>query len=137
FIRINGNPYFLLNIVERKFSIFGQLFWPSDFAIFAVATLLFITSILVFTTAFGRLWCGWTCPQTLLMEMVFRKIEYAIEGDAHEQRALDAAPWSARKIRLKLVKHAIFFALSFVIANTLLSYIIGTEQLFLVITDDP
>src|SRR3954468_2763124 len=69
FIRLHGNPYFLINIVERKFSIFGQLFWPSDFVIFVIATLLFVTSIMVFTTAFGRLWCGWTCPQTLLMEM--------------------------------------------------------------------
>ena len=60
FIRINGNPYFLINIVERKFSVFGQLFWPSDFVIFVIASLLFITGILIFTTAFGRLWCGWT-----------------------------------------------------------------------------
>ena len=137
FIRINGNPYFLLNIVERKFSIFGQLFWPSDFAIFAVATLLFITSILVFTTAFGRLWCGWTCPQTLLMEMVFRKIEYAIEGDSVAQRALAAAPWTGRKIAKKSVKHFTFFALSWVIGNTLLAYIVGSENLIEIITDDP
>lgn len=137
FIRINGNPYFLINIVERKFSIFGQLFWPSDFVIFVVATLLFITSIIVFTTAFGRLWCGWTCPQTLLMEMVFRKIEYAIEGDAAAQRALAAAPWTASKIAKRALKHFIFFALSWVIGNTLLAYIIGSEQLIAIITDDP
>src|SRR3954469_23191676 len=137
FVKINGNPLLLFNIIERRFSILGQLFWPQDMVIFAVAMLLFLTSIIVFTSAFGRLWCGWTCPQTLLMEMVFRKIEYAIEGDAREQRALDAAPWSGRKIRLKLCKHTIFFALSFLIANALLSYIIGTEQLFLIVTDYP
>lgn len=137
FIRINGNPYFLINIVERKFSIFGQLFWPSDFVIFVIASLLFITSIMVFTTAFGRLWCGWTCPQTLLMEMVFRKIEYAIEGDSVAQRALDKAPWSAAKIAKKSLKHFIFFALSWIIGNTLLAYIIGSERLIEIITDDP
>ncbi len=137
FIRINGNPYFLFNIVERKFSILGQLFWPSDMAIFAIAMLLFITSIIVFTTAFGRLWCGWTCPQTLLMEMVFRKIEYAIEGDSFAQRALAKAPWTGKKIAIKLTKHAIFFALSWIIGNTLLAYIIGSEQLIQIITDDP
>jgi cytochrome c oxidase accessory protein FixG len=137
FIRINGNPYFLINIVERKFSIFGQLFWPSDFVIFVVATLLFITGILVFTTAFGRLWCGWTCPQTLLMEMVFRKIEFAIEGDSAAQRALAAAPWTLGKITKRASKHFIFFALSWIIGNTLLAYIIGSEKLIEIITDDP
>jgi len=137
FIRINGNPLLLLNIVERRFSIFGQIFWPQDVAIFAFAMLLFLTSIIIFSTAFGRLWCGWTCPQTLLMEMVFRKIEYAIEGDSSEQRALDASSWTARKIARKTAKHAIFFILSFVIGNTLLSYIIGSGPLLRIITESP
>lgn len=137
FIRIHGNPLLLVNLVERKFSILGQIFWPQDMVIFAVAVLLFLTGIAIFTAAFGRLWCGWTCPQTLLMEMVFRKIEYAIEGDALAQRALAQAPWTARKIAKKSAKHLIFFGLSFVIGNTLLSYIIGTEQLFQIVTDNP
>jgi cytochrome c oxidase accessory protein FixG len=104
---------------------------------FAVALLVFVTSILVFTAAYGRLWCGWTCPQTVLMEMVFRKIEYLIEGDSHRQRALDKAPWTAGKVVRKVGKHAIFFGLSFIIGNTLLAYIIGTEQLFQIVTDSP
>jgi len=137
FIRLHGNPYFLINIVERKFSIFGQLFWPSDFVIFVIASLLFITSIMVFTTAFGRLWCGWTCPQTLLMEMVFRKNEYAIEGDSVAQRLLAAAPWTTKKVFKKGAKHFIFFALSWIIGNTLLAYIVGSERLIQIITDDP
>jgi cytochrome c oxidase accessory protein FixG len=137
FVKIGGNPLLLLNIVDRKFVVFGQVFWPQDMAIFAVALLLFLTGIAVFTAAYGRLWCGWTCPQTILMEMVFRKIEYAIEGDAPEQRALDRAPWTPAKLGKKLLKHGVFFALSFVIGNTLLSYIIGVEQLFAIITDNP
>ena len=71
FIKINGNPLLLLNVVERKFIILGQIFWPQDFGIFAIAMLVFIVGIIIFTTAFGRLWCGWACPQTILMEMVF------------------------------------------------------------------
>ena len=137
FIRINGNPLLLINIVERKFVILGQIFWPQDMIMFAVALLVFITGIIVFTAAYGRLWCGWTCPQTVLMEMVFRKIEYLIEGDSHQQRALDKAPWTAGKIAKKVGKHAIFFGLSFIIGNTLLAYIIGTEQLFQIVTDNP
>jgi cytochrome c oxidase accessory protein FixG len=137
FIRINGNPLLLVNLIERRFSILGQLFWPQDSAIAVVALLLFALGIVLFTTAFGRLWCGWTCPQTLLMEMVFRKIEYAIEGDNVAQRALDAGPWTRRKLAVKATKHTIFFLLSFLIGNTLLSYIIGTEELFKIVIDPP
>ena len=137
FIRINGNPLLLFNIIERKFSILGQIFWPQDTLIFAVAMLIFFAGIMIFTTAFGRLWCGWTCPQTIMMEMVFRKIEYLIEGDYLEQKALEKAPWRPAKIARKLGKHLIFFGLSFIIGNTLFSYIVGTEQLFHIITDDP
>ena len=136
-IRIHGNPLLLLNIIERRFSILGQIFWPQDFVIFAVAMLVFITGIIIFTTAFGRLWCGWACPQTVMMEMVFRKIEYLIEGDAHEQRTLDAAPWNAGKLFKKLIKQAVFLGLSFVVGNTLFAYIVGSEKLLAIQFDDP
>jgi cytochrome c oxidase accessory protein FixG len=136
-IRIQGNPLLMLNIVERRFSILGQIFWPQDSIIFAVAGLVFITGIIVFTTAFGRLWCGWACPQTVMMEMVFRKIEYLIEGDAPEQRALDAAPWTGKKLFKKGLKHTVFFGLSFIIGNTLLAYIIGSERLLAIQLDNP
>jgi len=137
FITINGNPLLLLNILERKFVVLGQIFWPQDMIIFAVALLVFAVGIIVFTTAFGRLWCGWACPQTVMMEMVFRKIEYAIEGDAPSQRALNRAPWTPQKIFLKALKHGIFFALSFVVGNVLLSYLIGWRELSQIVTDPP
>src|ERR1039458_7746434 len=129
FLHLNGNPLLMLNVVARRFSILGRIFWPQDMAMLAIALLLFFTGIMIFTAAFGRLWCGWVCPQILFMELVFRPIEYKIEGDSRAQRALDAAPWTARKMRLKLVKHAVFFVLSFLISNLLLSYIIGIDQL--------
>jgi cytochrome c oxidase accessory protein FixG len=135
FIRINGNPLLMINIVERKFSVLGVIFWPQDNLIFALGFLLFLTGIAVFTAAFGRLWCGWTCPQTVMMEMVFRKIEYFIEGDSHQQKALDAAPWTGRKLAKKTAKHLIFLGLSFLIGNTLLAYIIGSHELLRIITD--
>jgi cytochrome c oxidase accessory protein FixG len=137
FIHIHGNPLLLLNVVERKFIILGQIFWPQDMFMFALALLIYITSILVFTAAYGRLWCGWACPQTVLMEMVFRKIEYLIEGDSHQQRALAKAPWGASKLAKKSGKHLIFLALSFLVGNTLLAYIIGTGPLFRIMTDNP
>lgn len=137
FVHINGEPLLLLNVIERKFVVLGQVFWPQDGVILAVGLLVFFTGIALFTAAYGRLWCGWTCPQTVLMEMVFRKIEYALEGDAHEQRALAAAPWTTSKIVRKLVKHLTFFALSFVVGNILLAYIIGIGPLSQIITDNP
>lgn len=137
FITIHGNPLLMFNIPERKFVVLGQIFWPQDMIIFAVTVLILFVGIFVFTAAFGRLWCGWACPQTVMMEMVFRKIEYAIEGDAHEQRALNAAPWNGKKIALKFFKHAIFYALSFLVGNVLLSYIIGWQALYKIVTDPP
>jgi len=137
FVTINGNPLLLMNIVERKFVVLGQIFWPQDMIIFAVAILVGLTGIAIFTTAFGRIWCGWACPQTVMMEMVFRKLEYLIEGDAHQQRALNQAPWRAKKIFIKLLKHVLFFALSFVVGNVLLSYIIGWRELHQIVTDPP
>jgi len=136
-VRINGNPLLMLNVATGRFSILGRIFWPQDMALLAIALLLFFTGIMIFTAAYGRLWCGWICPQTLFMEMVFRRIEYKIEGDSRAQRALAAAPWTGRKIGLKLAKQAIFFGLSFVISNLLLSYVIGTDQLLGIITDSP
>ncbi len=137
FVRIRGNPLLMFNIVERKFSILGFIFWPEDTVIFAVAMLVFLTSIILFTTAFGRLWCGWACPQTVMMEMVFRRIEWLIEGDGPVAKALDAAPWTARKALRKGLKHAIFLGLSFVVGNLLLGYIIGSDALLRIIRDDP
>ena len=137
FVTIDGNPLLMMNIPDRKFVVLGQIFWPQDMIIFAVALLVFLVGIIIFTTAFGRLWCGWACPQTVMMEMVFRKIEYAIEGDAPNQRELNRAPWTAGKFFKKFSKHGIFFAVSFLVGNVLLSYIIGWRELYQIIIDPP
>ncbi len=137
FVKIHGNPLLLVNLVERKFSVLGVIFWPQDNLVFALGFLLFLTGIAVFTAGFGRLWCGWTCPQTVLMEMVFRKLEYWIDGSAATKRLRDRAPWSAAKTSRKIAKQVLFFVLSFLIANTLLAYLIGIEDLQRIVTDDP
>ncbi len=136
-IRIGGNPLLLFDIVNRRFSILGQMFWPHDTFIFAVAMLTGFIMIVLFTAVFGRVWCGWLCPQTVLMEMVFRKVEYWIEGDAPKQKRLAAAPWTLEKIGKRVLKYGIFFAISFVVGNLLLAYIIGSERLTEIITDPP
>ncbi len=136
-VRIGGEPMLLMNILERRFVILGQVFWPQDTFIFALAMLTFIVAVMVFTVVFGRLFCGWICPQTIFMEMVFRPIERLIEGDAPARRRLDAAPWSRKKAFKKGLKWSLFFVLSFSIANTFLAYIIGSEALVEIMTDPP
>lgn len=128
FIKLHGEPLLMLNIPERKFILFGAIFWPQDFFIFGLGMLIFIVFIALFTVVFGRVFCGWACPQTIFMEMVFRKVEYWIEGDASYQRALDKGPWNSEKVLKKSAKYTLFFLLSFIIANTFLAYIIGMDQ---------
>lgn len=137
FLRIGGQPLLLLNIVDRKFVILGIPFWPQDLYLFLLALLSLVVFIVLFTAVFGRLWCGWACPQTIFLEMVFRKIEYWIEGDAVRQRRLDAGPWTREKVAKKTLKHSVYFALSFLIANIFLAYIIGSEALWQIVTDPP
>jgi cytochrome c oxidase accessory protein FixG len=135
FLRVDGHPMFLINVLERKFILFGQIFWPQDFFIFGLGMITFIVFVALFTVVFGRVFCGWACPQTIFMEMVFRRIEYWIEGDAAQQRLLKNAPWNTEKIVRKFAKWLIFWVLSFIIANTFLAYIIGTDELFKIIRE--
>ena len=129
FIKIQGEPIFLFNVIDRKFIFFGQVFWPQDFFIFAIGFLAFIVFVILFTVVFGRVFCGWACPQTIFMEMVFRKIEYWLDGDANAQRKLKEMPWNSYKIRKRAVKMTVFYLVSFIIANFFLAYIIGMDSL--------
>jgi len=135
FIRIGGQPLLLLNFWERHFVILGQVFWPEDIFLFMLASLVALVCIVLFTIAFGRLFCGWICPQTIFMEMVFRKVEEWIEGDANKRKKRDAGPWTNEKIVKKVAKHLVFIVLSFLIANTFLAYIIGSESLIKIVTE--
>jgi cytochrome c oxidase accessory protein FixG len=135
FIYIDGRPLFLFNVPQATFIIFGKVFWPQDFFIFGLTMITFVVFIVLFTAAFGRLFCGWVCPQTNFMEMLFRKLEYMIEGDAPQQKALDKAPWTASKLFKKIFKHVLFYLISFIIANFFLAYIIGIKELWKIITE--
>ncbi|MDF2449958.1 MAG: cytochrome c oxidase accessory protein FixG [Bacteroidota bacterium] len=130
FIKYNGEPLFLFNVAEKKFILFGAIFWAQDFFIFGLGMLIFIVIIALFTVVFGRLFCGWACPQTIFMEMIFRKIEYWIDGDANYQKALKKMPWNAYKIKKRLIKFLIFYGVSFIISCGLLSYIISVDQVY-------
>ncbi len=135
FIKINGNPFLMFNIIERKFSIFGSVFYPQDLHIFVFGMLIMMVGIVLFTAVYGRVWCGWTCPQTIFMELIFRRIEYLIEGDWIQQRKLNEGPDSDARAWKKVLKHTIFLAISFFISNIFLAYIIGVDALYKIMTD--
>ena len=137
FIKIHGNQFILLNVLERRFNIFGFPFWPQYFHLVVIMMIIGVVFVILFTAAFGRLFCGWICPQTIFMEMVFRRIEYWIEGDRGKQIRLSKQPWNAEKIRKKSLKWFVFFIISFLIANIFLAYLIGSDKLLEYVTEGP
>lgn len=137
FVKVNGNQFMMFNVLERRFNIFGFPFWPQDFYLFVLMMIIGVVFVILFTVVFGRIFCGWICPQTIFLEMVFRRIEYWIDGDRGAQLRLDRQKWDAEKIRKRLLKWTVFFVISFLIANVFLAYIIGSDQLFLMVEEGP
>lgn len=137
FVKIDGNQFLLFNVLERRFNIFGFPFWPQDFHLLVISMITAVVFVILFTVVFGRIFCGWICPQTIFMEMVFRKIEYWIEGDRGKQIRLNKEPWNANKIKKRVLKWVIFFLISFIIANVFLAYLIGGDTVIEYVTSNP
>ena len=137
FVKINGNQFLMFNVLERRFNIFSLPFWPQDFYLFVILMIIGVVFVALFTVAFGRIFCGWMCPQTIFMEMVFRRIEFWIDGDRGAQIRLDRQEWNADKIRKRITKWIAFFIISFLIANVFLAYLIGSDRLIQYITEGP
>lgn len=137
FVKINGNQFLMFNVLERRFNIFGFPFWPQDFHLFVISMIIGVVFITLFTVAFGRIFCGWICPQTIFLEMVFRRIEYWIDGDRNKQIKIDKQPWNAEKIRKRLLKWSLFLIISFIIANVFLAYLISGDSVLRYITEGP
>ena len=137
FIKINGNQFLMFNVLERRFNIFGFLFWPQDFFLFVISMIIGVVALALFTVAFGRIFCGWICPQTIFLEMVFRRIEYWIDGDRGAQIRLQKQEWNGEKIRKRVTKWIVFFVISFFIANVFTAYLVSSDQLFRMIQEGP
>jgi len=137
FVKINGNQFLLFNVLERKFNIFGFPFWPQDFHLLVMSMIIGVVFVILFTVVFGRIFCGWICPQTIFLEMVFRKIEYWIDGDRGKQIRLEKQAWNAEKIKKRLLKWFLFFIISFIIANVFLAYLIGSDEVINYVTGSP
>lgn len=134
-IKIGGEQMLLFNLIEKKFTILGKVFWPQDMFLFALTIIVGVIFVIFFTIIYGRLFCGWVCPQTIFMEMLFRRVEYWIEGDWTHQKRLDSLPWNKEKILKRVSKHLVFWIISFLIANTFLAYIISADELWRIQTD--
>ncbi len=137
FLKVGGEQFLLLNILERKFVFFGYPIWPEDFYLVVVLFLTGLVSIIVFTAVLGRIWCGWLCPQTVFLEMVFRKIEWLIDGPPGTQHERDRGGWTFDRIWRVILKQSIFFTISFAIANIFLAYVVSSDVLRGYITDGP
>ncbi|MCK5124668.1 MAG: cytochrome c oxidase accessory protein CcoG [candidate division Zixibacteria bacterium] len=137
FLKFNGHPIILLDVLERNFIIFGLIFKPQDFYILVLVALTLLVFIVLFTAVFGRLFCGWVCPQTIFLEMVFRRIDYWIDGRPGQQKKLDKAPWGFKKIFKRFLKHSIFMGVSIIICHFSLAYIIGIDGTLALVTQPP
>jgi len=136
-IKINGHPLILLDIPNRKFAIFGLLFWGHEAPILFLVLLSFIVGITLITTALGRIWCGWACPQTVFIDGWFRAIEEFIEGSGMTRKRYEKKPLSLQKVFKKSVKWILFLALSLVITHSFLAYFAGADAVLDMIQHAP
>src|SRR5512132_5608 len=124
----NDRQAVLFDLAERKFYLFGAVFWPQDVIYLAVLLILAALSLFLFTAVAGRLWCGYACPQTVYTE-IFLWVERKIEGDRPARIRLDAAPMSARKLALKTAKHAAWLAIAVWTGYTFVGYFTSIADL--------
>ncbi|MCX6230990.1 MAG: cytochrome c oxidase accessory protein CcoG [Bacteroidetes bacterium] len=131
-IHINGNPFMLFDVVNRKFSLFGNLFFAQDTFILALIMLVIVVFIVLFTVIYGRLFCGWACPQTLFLEMIYRRIEYLFDGNGRNNSKKNQEK-KYKALRL-IGKHASFILVSFLITNVFIMWFTGADKLIKIMT---
>lgn len=137
FLTISGNPVLLLNVIDREFFIFGQPFYPQDFFILTLGAIASLIFIIIFTIAFGRIFCGWICPQTIFLEFIFRKVEFWIEGDRNKQMKLERQAWDTEKITKRALKWSIYVIISLIITHFMFMYIVGYQEVIKIVSEGP
>ena len=137
FVTVGGQPLMMLNVIERRFVLLGIVFPPQDLYLVVLIALSALVTLVLVTVVAGRIWCGWLCPQTVFLEMVFRRLEYLIDGSAEQQLRRNRGPWTADRVRRTILKQGVFLALSLVIANVFLAWVIGAAAVRALIVDTP
>lgn len=125
FIQINGAPFVLFDLVSRRFSFFGQTFLATDLYLLALLLVMSVLALFWFSAMFGRLWCGWACPQTVYLDGVFYRIERWLEGNARQRREFDNGPHDDAWWTRKVFKHGIFWLISTALSLSFTAYFIG------------
>lgn len=126
----DGRQAILFDLPERKFYIFWFTFWPQDFLYLSWLLIIAAFALFFFTVLAGRVWCGYTCPQTVWTTF-FMWIEHITEGDRNKRMKLDAQPMSAQKFGKKLSKHSLWLLLAFWTAFTFVGYFAPVRELWL------
>ena len=129
FIKVAGEPFILLDVINRHFILFGRVFWPQDTYLLGIAMLTFVVFVVLFTVVYGRLWCGWACPQTIFLEIIFRRIESWIEGGAAKQQVAHQKPKTSGWYLRRLLKIIVFASVILVAVNVFLSYFISADSM--------
>ena len=128
-IKINGLPAILINLPDRRFTFFGLSFWGHDTPLLFFILAGFLLGLLFITSVWGRVWCGWACPQTIGIDGIFRRIETLVEGNYIARKKLQAAPFDKEKIRKKAIKWSLFFFISALVSHTFYAYFTGAGRL--------
>ena len=128
-IHINGKPAILLDFINREFTLFGLTFFPTDTFLLLLLGISIFLSIVIFTALFGRVWCGWACPQTVYLEFLYRPIERWIEGKEHVRKRRNEGPWTWDRVWRRSLRFAIYAVISLALANVFVSYFVGWDQL--------
>ena len=136
-LKLNGQPLLFFNFLERRFVLFGSTFYPQDFHLLVLSFITLLVFIILFTVVYGRIFCGWVCPQTVFMEFLYRPIEYIIDGDRKKQRELAQQPMGPVKLIKRIVKHSLFLAISFWTIITFYAYIKGYPEVQSIMTGWP
>jgi cytochrome c oxidase accessory protein FixG len=136
-IKVGGNPAILIDIPARSFYLFGNTYNAQDFylAFFLLTGVGF--GLIVLSALWGRVWCGWACPQTVFLEAVFRRMERLIDGPRNKRLALQKAPWTASKIARRLFKHGVYLFLALLVSHIFISYFVSLPRLFDMVRQNP
>ena len=129
YIRWDGGQAVLFNIPERQFHLFAVTIWPQDVWMLSLVLIFLAMTLFGVTAVAGRVFCGYFCFQTVWTD-VFTWIEDKIEGGPVQRRKLDAAPWSLRKARLKLFKHALWLIIAILTGITFTAYFADAFELW-------
>lgn len=130
YLQWQGRPLVRFDIVHNHIHLFGAMFRFSDAGYFVFVFLILAIALFFVTSLWGRVWCGYACPQTVFVEWIIRPIEELIEGKALHRQRLDQEPLTAARLARKLIKHGVFLGVAAVIANVLLSYFVAPADLW-------